>query len=126
VPEPFLSSLRGAGNPVATYSSKDSVPGHPTQLFFTSGALVKSDPKLVKDMTAAVDETLEYAQANPDDVKAHVATFLKVPADVLSKVQLEEFGTDLRRAQIEQMAKLMTKDGLVKKAPDVAGLLPKQ
>jgi NitT/TauT family transport system substrate-binding protein len=124
VPEPFLTTLRDAGNPVATYSSKDSVPGHPTQLFFTSGSLVKSDPQLVKDMTAAVDETLEYAEQNPDDVKAHVADFLKVPADVLGEVQLEEFGTDLRRDQLEQLATLMTEDGLLKKDADLAGLLP--
>ena len=124
VPEPFLSSLVGSGNTVVTYSSKDSVPGHPTQLFFTSGELVESDPQLVEDMTAAVEETLEYADANPDAVKAQVPTFLDVPADVLDEIALEEFGTDLRRDQIEQLGELMVEDGLIEQEADVDGLLP--
>jgi NitT/TauT family transport system substrate-binding protein len=124
VPEPFLSGLVGAGNTVVTYSSKDSVPGHPTQMFFTSGDLVESDPQLVEDMTAAVEETLEYADANPDAVKAQVSTFLDVPDEVLDGITLEEFGTDLRRSQIEQLGALMVEDGLLEDEADVEGLLP--
>jgi NitT/TauT family transport system substrate-binding protein len=125
VPEPFLTTLTAAGNTVVSYSSKDSVPGHPTQLFFTSGQLMKSDPQLVQDMTAAVEETLTYADEHPEAVKAQVPTFLKVPADVLAQVGLEEFGTDLRRDQIEQLGTLMTQDDLLQKDADIDGLLPK-
>jgi NitT/TauT family transport system substrate-binding protein len=71
-----------------------------------------------------VEETLEYAQANPDDVKAHVSEFLDLPAGVLDRVGLEAFGTDVRRDQIEQLGKLMVDDGLLTKDADVDGLLP--
>jgi NitT/TauT family transport system substrate-binding protein len=126
VPEPFLSTLQSSGNTVVTYSSKESVPGHPTQLFFTSGQLVKSDPQLVEDFTAAVEETLDYADANPDAVKAQVTKVLpQLPAAAVAGLTLEEFGTDLRRPQIEQLGELMTKDGLIEKDADVEGLLPK-
>jgi NitT/TauT family transport system substrate-binding protein len=124
VPEPFLTTLRDAGNRVVTYASKDSVPGHPTQLFFTAGELVESDPGLVQDMTAALEETLTYAEANPDDVKAHVSEFLDLPAAVLDRVSLEAFGTDLRRAEIQRLGELMVSDGLLTKDADVDGLLP--
>lgn len=126
VPEPFLTSLRDAGNTVVTYASKESVPGHPTQLFFTSGELVESDPQLVEDMTAAVEETLEFADANPDEVKAQVSTFLDVPEEVLAEITLEEFGTDLRRDQVEQLGELMVEDGLLEGEADVDGLLPEE
>jgi NitT/TauT family transport system substrate-binding protein len=124
VPEPFLTTLQDAGNQVVTYASKESVPGHPTQMFFTSGQLVESDPELVQDMTAALEETLEYAEANPDDVKAHVSQFLDLPDAVLDRVSLEAFGTDLRRDQIEQLGRLMVEDGLLSTDADVDGLLP--
>lgn len=124
VPEPFLTSLQDSGNHVVTFASKDSVPGHPTQLFFTSGALIKSDPKLVKDMTAAVEETLTYADGHPDEVRASVSKFLNLPPAVLERVKLEEFGTDLRRPQIQRLGELMVQDGLLKKSADVQGLLP--
>jgi NitT/TauT family transport system substrate-binding protein len=126
VPEPFLTTLQDAGNQVVTYASKESVPGHPTQMFFTSGQLVESDPELVQDMTAALEETLEYAEANPDDVKAHVSQFLDLPDAVLDRVSLEAFGTDLRRDQIEQLGRLMVEDGLLTTDADVDGLLPEE
>jgi NitT/TauT family transport system substrate-binding protein len=126
VPEPFLTTLRDAGNQVVSYSSKESVPGHPTQLFFTSAQLAESDPELVQDMTAAVEETLEYAETNPDDVKAHVSEFLDLPDAVLDRVGLEAFGTDLRRDEIERLGQLMVADGLLTKDADVDGLLPEE
>jgi NitT/TauT family transport system substrate-binding protein len=127
VPEPFLSSLQAGGNVVATYASKESVPGHPTQLFFTSGQLIESDPKLVEDFTAAVEETLEFADANPDAVKAQIQQVLpQLPPEVAENVRLEEFGTDLRRNQIEQLGKLMVEDGLLEDSADVDGLLPEE
>lgn len=125
VPEPFLSSLQASGNTVVSYSSKESVPGHPTQLFFTSGKLIEDDPQLVKDFTAAVEETLEYADQNPDAVKAQVAKVLpQLPPGAVDDVTLEEFGTDLRRDQIEKLGELMKEDGLIEKDADVDGLLP--
>jgi NitT/TauT family transport system substrate-binding protein len=125
VPEPFLSSLQAAGNVVATYSSKESVPGHPTQLFFTSAQLMESDPELVEDFTAAVEETLEFADANPDAVKAQIATVLpQLPPEAAENVTLEEFGTDLRRDQLEQLGELMVEEGLLEEDADVDGLLP--
>jgi len=125
VPEPFLGSLRAAGEKVVTYPSMDSVPGHPTQLFFTSPKLIKSDPDLVQDMTAALRETLEFADANPDAVKAQIAKVLpQLPPEAAKQVQLEEFDTDLRRDKIEQLGSLMRQYGLLKKPADVDGLLP--
>ena len=127
VPEPFLSSLQAAGNTVVTYSSMESVPGHPTQLFFTSPQLLASDPELVEDFTAAVEETLEFADQNPDAVKAQIAQVLpQLPPEATENVRLEEFGTDLRRDQLEELGQLMVEDGLLEEDADVDGLLPEE
>ncbi|MGY1707477.1 ABC transporter substrate-binding protein [Geodermatophilus sp. SYSU D00697] len=126
VPEPFLSQLISSGHPVASYSSQESVPGHPTQLFFTSGQLVESDPQLVEDFTAALEETLEWADQNPDAVRTEAEEFLQTPAGAMANVRIEEFGTDLRREQIERMGELMVESGLLDNEPDIDGLLPQE
>lgn len=127
VPEPFLSTLVSAGNQVVSYSSKESVEGHPTQLFFTSGTLVESDPELVEDFTAALEETLTFAEENPDAVKAQVAQVLpQLPAEAVEGLTLEEFGTDLRRDQLERLGELMVEDGLLEDEADLEGLLPEE
>ena len=108
-----------------SHPSKESVPGHPTQMFFTSGQLLQSDPELVEDMTAALEDTLEFADANPDAVKAQIGKVLpQLTPEALENVTLEEFGTDLRRDQIEQMGELMVQYGLLEEDADVDGLLP--
>ena len=76
-------------------------------------------------MTAALRETLEFADANPDAVKAQIAKVLpQLPPEAAKQVQLEEFDTDLRRDKIEQLGSLMRQYGLLKKPADVDGLLP--
>src|SRR3954452_6672353 len=125
VPEPFLSQLLDSGHPLASYSSQESVPGHPTQLFFTSGQLAESDPQLVEDFTAALEETLEWADQNTDAVRTEAEKFLGTPPGSMANVRIEEFGTDLRRPQIEQMGQLMVAAGLLDNEPDIDGLLPK-
>ncbi|MCZ2817297.1 ABC transporter substrate-binding protein [Modestobacter sp. VKM Ac-2984] len=127
VPEPFLSSLQAEGNTVVTHPSLESVAGHPTQLFFTSGQLAESDPELVADMTAALEETLAYAEENPDAVKAQIPQVLpQLPAEVAQAVRLEEFGTDLRRAELAELGRLMEEDGLIEESADLDGLLPEE
>ncbi len=123
--EPFKTQLLTAGNVVASYSSK-SVPGHPTTMFFTSGELIESDPEIVEDMTAALEDTLEYVVENPDTVRAAAVEDLGVPQEVVDVVMLDEFGTDLRRPQIERLGELMVDAGLVEDAADVDGLLPEE
>jgi NitT/TauT family transport system substrate-binding protein len=86
-----------------------------------------SDPELVEDFTAAVEETLEFADQNPDAVKAQVAQVLpQLPPEATENVLLEEFGTDLRRDQLEELGQLMVDDGLLEEDADVDGLLPEE
>lgn len=125
VPEPFMSGLVASGSHVVTPSSVASVPGMPTQLMFTSAALQKKDPQLVKDMTAALEETLEYAEEHPEAVrKAIPKVNPKVDAATASKVRIEAFGTDLRTDQVERLGELMKQEKWIKKDADVKGLLP--
>src|SRR5690625_1149228 len=123
IPEPFMTSLVDGDAHVVTHQGRESVPGHPTQVFFTSGDLVESDPELVESMTRAMNKTLEFADENPDAVREHVNDFLDVEPDLLERVKLEEFGTDLREQEITQLGELMTQDGLLDGPADVDGLL---
>lgn len=122
VPEPFITIVLGSGGRVVTYPGQQSVPGHPTQLFFTTAELVESDPELVRSMTEALNETLEYADANPDAVRAAASDVVKMEPDLLAKVRMEEFGSDLRSEQVTKIGELMVEDGLLKNEPDIDGL----
>jgi NitT/TauT family transport system substrate-binding protein len=122
VPEPFITIVLASGGHVVTYPGQESVPGHPTQMFFTSGQLAESDPELVEKMTTAVNETLDYAEENPDAVKAAVPQVLDMDAALVDQVRMEAFGSDLREEQITKIGELMTSEGLLQEDADVEGL----
>jgi NitT/TauT family transport system substrate-binding protein len=50
----------------------------------------------------------------------------QIPAAAVAPLTLEEFGTDLRRDQLEQLGELMKDDGLIEKDADIDGLLPEE
>jgi NitT/TauT family transport system substrate-binding protein len=121
VPEPFITMVIDSGGQVVTYPGQEAVPGHPTQMFFTSGQLAESDPELVESMTTAVDETLEFAEKNPDAV-LEAADFLEMDQDLLQRVRMEAFGSDLRKDEVTELGRLMHEDGLLEQEPDIEGL----
>jgi NitT/TauT family transport system substrate-binding protein len=126
VPEPFMSGLLADGNVTVTNPTVVAAPGMPTQLMFTSTAFAEKEPELVKDMTAALEETLAYAQENPDAVRAHIPDVNpNIKPEAAKALKLEEFGTDLREAQIARIGDLMASAGWIDKAPDVPALLGK-
>ncbi|MGH1565445.1 ABC transporter substrate-binding protein [Mumia sp. DW29H23] len=124
VPEPFMSGLLAEGNQLVTNPCLVAAPGMPTQLMFTSATLAEKDPDLVEDMTAALEETLQYAEDNPDAVREKIPEVNpNIKADTAAKIKLEAFGTDMREAQLEQIGALMEDEGWIENEPDVSGLL---
>jgi NitT/TauT family transport system substrate-binding protein len=123
VPEPFMGGLVADGNVVVTPPAAVAVPGMALQLMFTSGALVESDPDLVADMTAALNETLEFAEQNPDAVRAQITTVNpNIPEEAAANVRLEGFGTDLHIEETTQIGELMLDEGFIENDPDIEGL----
>ncbi|WP_255446942.1 MULTISPECIES: ABC transporter substrate-binding protein [unclassified Diaminobutyricimonas] len=123
VPEPFGTILEGAGAHVVTYPSDDSVPGHPSQLFFTSGELADSDPELVKDMAEALKESTAFANENPDAVREGAKKVVKLDDALLAKIVLEQFNTEIPVERLTQLGDLMFEDGMLQKPADIKGLV---
>jgi len=126
VPEPFMSGLLADGNVAVTNPTVVAVAGMPTQLMFASSSFAKKEAELVNDMTAALEETLAYAQKNPDAVRAQIREVNpNITAETAKAIKLEEFGTDLREAQIARIGDLMVSAGWIDKEPDLPALLGK-
>jgi NitT/TauT family transport system substrate-binding protein len=123
VPEPFGTILEDAGAHVVTYPSEGSVPGHPSQLFFTSGDLAKSDPDLVQDMADALKESTEFANKNQDAVREGAKNVVQMDADLLGRIVLEQFNPEIPVERLTKLGELMFEDGMLKKPADIKGLI---
>ena len=123
VPEPFMGLLLSEGNVMVTPPCVVAAPGMALQYMFTSGALAEDDPDLVADMQAALNETLEFAEANPDAVRAQITTVNpNIPEEAAAHLKLEGFGTDLRLDQAKTIGALMVDEGWIENDADIDGL----
>lgn len=123
VPEPFMTLMLEQDYQMVTHAGVESVEGHPTMLFFTSGQHVADSPEMVENMTTAINEAMDYAADNPDQVREVAAEKLDMDPELAKRVLLEDIGGPVREDEIAQIGELMVKYKFIEKEADVEGLL---
>jgi NitT/TauT family transport system substrate-binding protein len=124
VVEPFLSATLGAGGHLVASNYVDTAPDLTVALYFTSEQLTKDDPDLVSKFTEAMNESLAYADAHPDEARQVLTSYTQIDQAVIQKLTLPKWPAEINRASVETLATLAVQDGLVTKQPDLAALLP--
>ncbi|CEA09231.1 Putative aliphatic sulfonates-binding protein precursor [Arthrobacter saudimassiliensis] len=120
LPEPFLSrALADPANVLVGYPNQEALPGMPTMVSFTSGRFAEENPEVVADFRAAMEETLEQAEANIDDVRAVLPAFMSMDPAVAEKLTMEEFDPAIRTEELNQLGSLMRKYEFVGTEPDI-------
>lgn len=121
---PFLDSAVAHGDRVISYNfsafdSKLDIAG-----YFTTGDTIKNKPDLVKKFKTAMNKSLVYAQAHPDEVRQIVTTYTKMTADQLTNMVLPTFRVDFNLAATKKLGDAAVKFGTLKSAPDLKAMLP--
>jgi NitT/TauT family transport system substrate-binding protein len=124
VVEPFLSATLGAGGHLVASNYVDTAPDLTVALYFTSEQLTKDDPDLVSKFTEAMNESLAYADAHPDEARQVLTSYTQIDEAVIQKLILPKWPTEINQASVETLATLAVQDGLVAKQPDLSALLP--
>jgi NitT/TauT family transport system substrate-binding protein len=124
VVEPSLSAVTSAGGRVVAWNYVDAAPDLTVAAYFASTKLIADDPDLVKRFTEAVDESLTYADAHPDEVRAVLGSYTKIDPAARESLTLPKWPTEINRASVETLVKLGAQDGIFTGTPDLAKLLP--
>jgi NitT/TauT family transport system substrate-binding protein len=128
VPEPFLTQLRTRGDAVVVEPYQAVVPGLATLTAITTTKLRESDSAVVADFSAAMKETLEWAQdpANEAAVRQAIKDNLELPEAVADSVRLPEFGWELDPTSLRTLAELAEKYRVLDKQPNFDRLIQQQ
>jgi NitT/TauT family transport system substrate-binding protein len=128
VPEPFVTQLRGRGDVLVVEPYQAVIPGLATLTTITMAERVAGDAQLIADFSAAMEETLQWAQdpANEADVRQAIKDNLERPEAVADSVRLPEFGWELDRASLETLATLAGTYGVLDSQPDFDRLIQQQ
>ena len=124
VVEPFVTIAKSQGDRVVAWNLVDTAPNLMIAAYFTSEKLEQSDPELVKNFKAAINESLDYAQAHQDEVRQIVPTYTKIDAKLVNKLTLPVWGTTINTKSTQRLADLALQDGLISKKADLSTLLP--
>lgn len=124
VVEPTFSAVKAGGARPVAWTFVDTAPDLTVALYFTSTKLQQENPGLVKKFAEAIDESLQYADAHPDEVRAILGSYTQISEELRNSMTLPKWPTQINKASIETLAKLGQADGVFTTAPDLGALLP--
>lgn len=114
VPEPFLTQLiNGEQTELVGYNYQETVPGLDTMVTFSNAEFVEENPEVLENYQAAITDALQFAEENPDRVRETIVSFLNMPEEVAAELRLEEFDAEVDREELETLAQLMQKYGVI-------------
>ncbi|MFI6984084.1 ABC transporter substrate-binding protein [Embleya sp. NPDC050154] len=111
--EPFttVAENQGAHPLPVNYASMGH--GLPFAAWFASEPYAAKNPQVVQRFTTALEQSLRYAQAHPDEARAVLNRYLKLDDGVGAKVTLPGWDPTTNRDEIETLARLAVDTGLI-------------
>jgi NitT/TauT family transport system substrate-binding protein len=124
VVEPFLTIAKNQGARVIASNIVDLSPKMMMAVYFAAAAYIAQNPSIVKDFTAALQESLDYADAHHDEVRSIVPTYTKISPEVAATMVIPSWSKTIDEGSIKVMAEGAVQVGLLKTEPDISKILP--
>jgi NitT/TauT family transport system substrate-binding protein len=125
VVEPFLAQARGANARVVAWSFADAAKELTVSGWFTSSKLMQDDADLVTRFVDAINESMQFANGQPGQVRSVLTSYMRIEQVVLDSMTLPYWPSKINRESVNTLARLGKADGLFGNAePDVDKLLP--
>lgn len=122
--EPFLTIAKDQGGTEVASNLVDTQDNLMISAYFTSEEVLQSDPDLVQRFTAAMNESLEYTEQNPEAARGIIDTYADIPPEVANQMVLPRWSSEINTDTVELLARLAREDGLVQKPVDTKAMLP--
>jgi len=117
-PDPFMSQVEAAGGNIVVFPYQATIPGLELLTNITTQELIDSDPELVADFSAAMDEALDWAAGDEEAVRAAIVENMGIPEEAAAGITLPVFTAELDVAHLEELADLAVGYGVLDAAPD--------
>jgi NitT/TauT family transport system substrate-binding protein len=115
--EPFLSAVLAEGGTQIDAPSVETLPSFPNGVYVASEQYIAENADVVDRFARAMNKSLDYAQAHPDEVRQIIPTYTQTPKAAAEQLRLPPFDSELDREGIELEAELTAKYGIIEEAP---------
>ncbi|MGH2821093.1 MAG: ABC transporter substrate-binding protein [Actinomycetota bacterium] len=123
VVEPFVSQgTAGAARGIDPFYVK-TAPDLTVATYFTSRQYSAQNPEVVDRFVSAMNRSLDYAQAHPDEAREVLLTYTEIPPEAAEQITLPVWRSELTVDTIEEVSRLSEKYGLIEEQPDLDELI---
>lgn len=124
VVEPFQQVVLSQGGRSLASSYVDTAPDLSVAMYFTSKQLLGENPDLVRRFTDAMNESLAYADAHPDEVRQILPTYTKIGPEIIPDLVLPKWPAAINTESVAAIAELARQEKVLPKKPDITDLMP--
>jgi NitT/TauT family transport system substrate-binding protein len=121
--EPVLSHAEGSGARGIDPFYIRTAPDLTVAAWFTSARYARTDAEVVARFRRAMNRSLAYAQAHPDEARRILPSYMDIAAGLARRIRLPTWRPDLNRPTIALLARLAEKYGLIERRPDLDTLV---
>jgi len=123
VVEPFVSQgTAGKAKGIDPFYVR-TAPDLTVATYFTTKQYAEENADTVDRFVRAINKSLEYAQAHPDEVRQTLLDYTEIPPEAVEAIKLPIWRTDLNEPTIEKLSELSKKYGLIEEEPDLNELI---
>jgi len=122
--EPFLSKAVADGGKIISSNFADMSPELDIAGYFTKADTIKGKADLTQKFTRAMNKSLEYAQAHPQEVRDIVGTYTKIDEATRAKMILPRYRVEFNKDAFKTLGDAAARYGTLSKAPSAGDLLP--
>ncbi|RNL86092.1 ABC transporter substrate-binding protein [Halostreptopolyspora alba] len=122
VVEPFLTMTLEDGAEEIASNFVDTHESLSVASYFTSEEVVAEEPEMVESFGAAMTESMNYADDNPDEVRRILPTYTEMDEGIIDEIRLPAFPAAPDEESATVVGELMLEDGLIEEEADIDGL----
>ncbi len=112
-PEPFLTQVLGAGGHEVLPVYQSLAPLFPNGGYATTDKYIAENEDVVEGFARAINKGLKFASENPEEARKTITTFTKIPPDVVGKIRLPFWPTEIDREQLTDLIGYTQKYGVI-------------
>ena len=123
VVEPFVSQGKAGKARGIDPFYVNTAPDLTVATYFTSKPYAEENADVVDRFVTAMEQSLEYAQSNPDAVRDILGEYTEIPPEVAANIKLPQWRKDITLPTVERLSQLSLEYGLIESEPDLNELI---
>ena len=123
VVEPFVSQGKAGKARGIDPFYVNTAPDLTVATYFTSKQYAAENADVVERFVTAMEESLDYAQQNPDAVREILLEYTQIPPEAVEAIKLPQWRQDITTDTVELLSQLSLEYGLIESEPDLNELI---